>query len=494
MTPTITDALAVLEGRIREFCNRVHEGHASGEATMRLEAEVRSDLDVIGREAMGQAFKAADFDEPEVLINGVQHSRVRRYREAVHTSFGPVEVEKTSYRKDRLTSPVAAMDKALGLVEGGYTPKCGKILCLLTALAVREDVAKIVGEFGGMTMGSATIYRVPQVVMARYEVRRKELDIDQQVRERSPIPPEAAIVQIGLDGVMVPQDGEHCDPRGRTPASDPDPPRHEQAVGTMPASPRDADGTEGIAWHEASVGTLAFFDKGGRHLQTTYLGRMPEAHKATLEELLTDEAAHVAANRPDLRPVFASDGAEGQWAALRRIRQTLPASMQTRAVDLLDLFHMGEHLQDAADAVYGKANPKARVARVDWLETLKAYEDGIDKVRQSLRNQGRETTRQKVSKEVNKVLTYLKNNRLRAAYKFAEDNHLPLATGPTEAAAKSLVGVRLKRSGARYSQHGGQTILTLLAAHKSNRFDALWDVIVANCYAANVKRPLSLAG
>jgi len=243
MTPTITDALAVLEGRIREFCNRVREGHASGEATMRLEAEVRSDLDVIGREAMGQAFKAADFDEPEVLINGVQHSRVRRYREAVHTSFGPVEVEKTSYRKDRLTSPVAAMDKALGLVEGGYTPKCGKILCLLTALAVREDVAKIVGEFGGMTMGSATIYRVPQVVMARYEVRRKELDIDQQVRERSPIPPEAAIVQIGLDGVMVPQDGEHCDPRGRTPASDPDPPRHEQAVGTMPASPRDADGT-----------------------------------------------------------------------------------------------------------------------------------------------------------------------------------------------------------------------------------------------------------
>jgi len=491
MTPTITGALAALEGRIRDFCNRVREGKSSPEATMRLETDVRGDLDVIGREAMGQALKAADIDEPEVLINGVQHSRVRRYTEVVHTSFGAVEVEKTSYRKDRLTSPVAAMDKALGLVEGGYTPKCGKILCLLTALAVREDVVKIVGEFGGMTMGSATVYRVPQVVMARYEVQRKELD--GQVRERSAVPAEAAIVQFGLDGVMVPQDGEHCDPRGRTPSGDPQPPRHEQAVGTMPASPRDADGTEGIAWHEASVGTVAFFDKDGNHLQTTYLGRMPEAYKATLEEQLTEEAAYIAANRPDLLPVFASDGAEGQWAALGRIRLTLPDTMQARAVDLLDLFHMGEHLQDAADGIYGKTSPKARVARVDWIETLKAYEDGLDRVRQSLRNHLRETTRQKVRKEVNKVLTYLKSNRLRAAYKLAEDMKLPLATGPTEAAAKSLVGVRMKRSGARYSQHGGQTILTLLAAHKSRRFDALWEVIVANCYAANVTRLVSLA-
>jgi hypothetical protein len=80
----------------------------------------------------------------------------------------------------------------------------------------------------------------------------------------------------------------------------------------------------------------------------------------------------------------------------------------------------------------------------------------------------------------------MQNNRARTAYKAAEDAQLPLATGPTEAAAKSLVGVRMKRSGARYSQHGGQTVLTLLAAHKSGRFDKLWDILIADCYAANV--------
>ena len=194
-------------------------------------------------------------------------------------------MEQTSYRKDSKSPPVVAMAKALGLVEGGYTPKAAKIACLLTALVVREDVEKIVDEFGGMTMGSATLYRVPQVVMAGYEVRRAEFE--QPLRERSTIPPEAATVQFGLDGVMVPQEGEHCDPRGRSPKGDPEPPRHECVVGTMPASPRDEDGTMGVAWHEVSVGTVAYFDKDGTHLDTTYFGRMPEPYKATLEERLT---------------------------------------------------------------------------------------------------------------------------------------------------------------------------------------------------------------
>ena len=72
-------------------------------------------------------------------------------------------------------------------------------------------------------MGSATLYRIPQVVMARYEARRAELE--QPLRERSKIPADAVTVQFGLDGVMVPQEGEHCDPRGRTPKGDPEPPR-----------------------------------------------------------------------------------------------------------------------------------------------------------------------------------------------------------------------------------------------------------------------------
>jgi hypothetical protein len=64
-------------------------------------------------------------------------------------------------------------------------------------------------------------------------------------------------------------------------------------------------------------------------------------------------------------------------------------------------------------------------------------------------------------------------NEGRLGYAAAKRDGRPIGTGVTEAAAKTLVSVRMKRSGARYSDHGGQTILTLRAALLSDRFDAL---------------------
>lgn len=478
--------MSSLDSTFREACIRLRSEMGAKVDLVGLEERIRAELDALGRELMREAYAAADVDTPTVKINGVLHSRVRRFTATIHTTFGAIEVEKTTYQPDRKTKPVAATDLVLGIVEDFYTPKCAKILCLLTALAVREEVEAIVGAFGGMSMGSATMYRIPQAVIARYETRRDL--VEHEVRARSEIPPSAAIVQFGLDGVMVPQDGEHSDPRGRKPKGDPDPPRHERRVGTLPAAPRDHDGAEGLAWHEASVATAAFFDAEGKHLSTTYIGRMPDEHKAILSQMLREEALSIAHQRQDLRVVLASDGASGQWATLAEIRAALPPEMRAAAVELLDFFHAAEYLQDAASAIFNDSDADARVLRVQWCEMLKAYDDGADRVRQSLRHYRRKATRVAEKAGIDKALTYFKNNRTRMGYHAAQRASLPIATGPTEAAAKSLVGVRMKRSGARYGQHGGQTILTLLAAFKSGRFDTLWDVL-GEGYAANVDKP-----
>ena len=69
------------------------------------------------------------------------------------------------------------------------------------------------------------------------------------------------------------------------------------------------------------------------------------------------------------------------------------------------------------------------------------------------------------------------------AYAAAKRDKLPIGTGVTEAAAKTLVSVRMKRSGARYSDHGGHTIITLRAALLSGRFEAFSAELEAS-YAA----------
>ena len=47
-----------------------------------------------------------------------------------------------------------------------------------------------------------------------------------------------------------------------------------------------------------------------------------------------------------------------------------------------------------------------------------------------------------------------------------------IGTGITEAAAKTVVGTRIKRAGARFSQHGGQAVMPSLNALLSSRLEA----------------------
>ncbi len=451
---------------------------------MKLEEEVRAALDEVGRELMSRAFAAADIDEQEILVNGVLHGKIDRQRATLHTTFGLVEQEQSIYGRGRGFPSVVPMEKVLGLVERWYTPKCAKVLLHLMAVTVHSEAVELLQELGGIGVGAATVHRLPLAAMARYE-RDRDV-IERTVRQRSKVPAEAAVMQVGLDGVMVPMEGEHCDPRGREPRGDPDPPRHERRYGIVSdPGPSMDDGYSGVAWHEASVGTISFFDAEGEHLSTIYVGRMPEEKKATLGEMLCDEALHALEQRPDLTPVLASDGAQGQWETLADIAAKISPEASERAVWLLDFFHAAEHLQDACDAIDGKG-AKANVRRHELGETLKQYADGVERVLQRLGHYRRQARSEARRDRIDAVIGYLQNNRHRMAYQDAIARDLPIGTGPTEAAAKCLVGTRMKRSGARFSQHGGQTVLTLRAALKSGRFGDIFNVLTRG-YKATIK-------
>jgi hypothetical protein len=486
MTISNSDFASAAEGNLRDLRDRLRKMKVTDIDALKVEEEIRSQLDALGRELMTEVFARADIDDQEVLINGLLHGRVDRHRAKIHTSFGVCEVWRTMYRRDRKSAPVSPLDKRLGIVESFYTPKCAKIVCLLPALLVREDMEAVLREVSGITVGAATMHRLPQTVMARYERSRET--IERTVRERDEVPANAVFIQGGLDGVMVPQEGQHCRPRGRNSSDEPEPARWESKYpGATPPGPAARDAHTDRAWHEASVATLAYFDIEGRHLHTVYVGRMPEEHKATLGEMLNAEMQLALEKRPDLTPILASDGAPGQWNILADIRAQMPDGPRERATELIDFFHVAEHLQDAADAIDGKGTAESKVRRAGWCELLKGYDDGAERVLQALRHQRRIATKESTREEVDAVLGYIANNQHRMAFHTAIQRKMPIATGPTEAAAKSLVGVRMKRSGARFSQHGGQTILTLLASHKSCRFDNLFDV-VAQTYTAPVSR------
>ena len=437
-----------------------------------VEEGIVTRLRAIGAEMMKEAMKRADTDAAEVLVDGERCGSRRSSRGTYQTMFGEIVFERSVYQqagRGRLRIP---MDLRLGIVEGAYTPKLTKVLTRGVAVMTEEDAAEFVAEVGLAAMSSSTFHRVSRAVAARYEAKRAV--IEAAIREQDVIPDTAVTVQAGIDGVMVPQDGEHAMPRGRKSES-PDPPRH----GVVGMGPAEHDGMMGRAWHEASVATLGFFNGQGVRLKTIYVARMPEPNKATTVASLEEELLAVLRERPDLNIVFASDGAAPQWTALEAIKSRLPKEHTGHVMDLVDGFHVAEYVQQAAEAIEGPSSPAARILAATWRETLKAEDDGAATVLRSMRARSASVEFKTRQKELASAIQYIANQNAAGRMNYADalNRNYPIGTGITEAAAKTIVGTRMKRAGSRFSQHGGQTVMTFRAAVLSGRFEALHDLL-----------------
>jgi hypothetical protein len=465
---TATDA----EKELTAFREEIRAMRSDEVDLLVVEEGIVARLKAIGAEMMADAMKRADIDAKEVVIDGERCGSRRMSRGTYQTMFGEIVIERAVYQhggRGRLKIPV---DLRLGIVEGAYTPKLTKVLTRGVAVMTDDDAAEFVAEVGLGAMSSSTFHRVSRAVAARYEAKRSV--IEPAIREQDHIPDTAVTLQIGIDGVMVPQDGEHAMPRGRH-SDDPNPPRH----GVVGMGPAENDGMMGRAWHEASVATLAFFNDQGVRLKTIYVARMPEPNKATTVATLEEELLAILCDRPDLNIVFASDGAEAQWIALEGIKSRLPKTLTGHTMDLVDGFHVAEYVQEGAEAIEGPSSPAARILAATWRETLKAEDQGADTVLRSMRARMASVEYKSRQKQLAGAIQYIANQNEVGRMNYAEAlrRNYPIGTGITEAAAKTIVGTRMKRAGSRFSQHGGQTVMTFRAAVLSGRFDALHELL-----------------
>ena len=230
-------------------------------------------------------------------------------------------------------------------------------------------------------------------------------------------------------------------------------------------------------YREAGCATVSLVDADGARLHSVRMGRMPESHKTTLKTMVTAEVEAVLAKRPDLTVVKVADGAKDNWTFLTR---AVPAG-----VELIDFYHAVAHLKDAFDTAHGTDSPKAAAQFKKYRHLLRHEPDGVNRVIRALvylrsKSPGNERIAQ--------VLGYFRGNRHRMSYADAKAKRLPIGSGVVEAACKTLVTERLKRSGMRWGARGGQAILTLRSLVQSQRFDHAWPLL-AKSYRTNVACP-----
>ena len=387
-----------------------------------------------------EALARHDVDLPFVFIDGEMHRRACRCAQTYLTAAGAVSVTRTLYRARRGERAVAALERKVGIVEGYWTPLAARQGAMLVSHLTPRDAEQVLATLGHMQPSKSSLDRLPKALSARWEAQREAFETT--VREATvEVPDVARAVVVSLDGVMAPMRGGF-------------PTRSERAV-------------RRCRWSMAD----------GERLHSVRMGRMPESHKATLKTMVAVEVEAVLAKRPDLTVVKLADGAKDNWTFLTR---ALP-----EGVELIDFYHAVEHLKDAFDTAHGADSPKAAAQFKKYRHLLRHEPDGVNRVIRALVYL---RSRYPGNERIAQVLGYFRGNRHRMGYADAKARGLPIGTGVVEAACKTLVTERLKRSGMRWGPRGGQAILTLRSLVQSRRFDHAWPLL-ARSYRTQVSCP-----
>ncbi len=440
-----------------------------------LEGDAREVVNGIGLALMAEVLERADTTTSEVDIGGEVWGGQRVKPGEYTFSFGTLSKERSTYQKGGHGKVAVPLELRLGLVEGRYSQVVARAVEHAVATTTAAEAEGLLKRLG-IEISVSTIGRLAKAMAARHE--REAHVIEPAIRAADEVPEGATVMQVSMDGVMVPQDGEFAKPRGRK-TETAQAPRHEAHYGPFATGPAENDGKLGRAWHEASVGTVAFWDDEGNHLKTVYLGEMPEERKATLAHRLELEMRSALETRSDLKIAFASDGAPTHWDHLEAMAErAVGAFPDLKYRMLVDAAHASKYLNDAAKIIDGKDGDPTAESRAKfegWKAILQDADDGADRVLKSLRYHRDRRRSEKEREELDSIIGFLagQHEAGRLAYTAARADGLPIGTGAVEAACKTVINVRMKRAGARYKEHGGKTIILFRTALLSGRLDLL---------------------
>ena len=440
------ELVALLQPKIDQLINTVVQfalATPSPAATLAFEQDLEKQSRELNREAVQWAFNRAEADGPESLPHDIRQEGdgYRRLNEAtanryVATLFGTITLWRHGYRSwqrnDGLPT-VFPREQLLGLVEGA-TPalldRMGRYLA--DAGATQQSVLQRLREEHGVQWGvkrlrdaAAALAGLMGEFRNEHQVQRLLELLREAEASRGRCRP---VLSVGRDGITL------C---------------------TQP----------GGVFEVATAATLAVFDRRGRRLGTVYLAYAPESGQGTMTDQLTRLLRDVLAayEGPPPRLCYVTDAGEHETAYYRKVLRPMRHPRTGRRMEwhwIVDFCHAAQRLTTMAEAIFGEGRQAASWAAK--MRRILKQPNGPARVLWSaakLRaNRGLRSGRKQAFE---RAYNYL---RIRTKYlRYAEYRRLglPLGSGITEAACKTIYTSRLKLSGMQWKRDGAQTILTL---------------------------------
>src|SRR5712691_1024825 len=241
-------------------------------------------------------------------------------------------------------------------------------------------------------------------------------------------------------------------------------------------------------YEEGSTATVSVYDRRRRRLGTVYLGQMPETKQTTLSQALTDLVQGVlrAYAGPVPRLAYITDKGSAPEDYYRRVLKKMkhPRDGQPLVWEwVLDFYHVCGYVGQMADALFGADTP----AGAQWFAKMRRWlRERCQGAAQVARSASQLLDRRKMTQAQRaafwKAYRYLRRHRRWMDYQGYRRRGLPIGSGVTEAACKTVFTQRFKRSGMRWGRESGQVILDLRVVYLSG----IWEEAFARDLAVRV--------
>ena len=243
--------------------------------------------------------------------------------------------------------------------------------------------------------------------------------------------------------------------------------------GSVPMEPAEHD-RAGDVYREIKVGAV-FVGEPGRERSTLVPGVFVDtpgpiqytARRSTAEEFAPQlyALAHRAGLPRAKEVVILADGAKWIWGIAQ---EQFPGAIQ-----IVDEYHARQHVWEVAHAAFAADSPQ----RDSWAKTVLTHlsEGRIEAVIAAIEAVPPVAPEPGKARSIPDIeADYFRRNAERMRYPVFRAQGMQVGSGIAEAACKTVVSTRTKRSGMRWTPHGLDAILALRTCVLNGSFDQRW--------------------
>lgn len=382
----------------------------------------------------------ADVDRlaKHVRFEACDYTRLnRKTPQNMWTQFGQIRLWRVGYRPtdksgDATLFPLAM---ALGLVEGASPALAERAARLLGSTGMTQSqTLQRLREDCGVGWGVKKLRQVTAVLSEALTEQRHEAQVAQLLewlRQASAgTGRHKPVLSVGRDGITL---GTRCQ--------------------------------GGSVFEVATAATVTVSDRRGRRLGTVYLAYTPEFGQKTMSTHLTRLLRDMLRgwSGPLPRLCYVTDAGDNETTYYEKVLRRMKHPRSGEKLEWLrvvDYYHASERLWTLADLLFGKG--RRATAWVRKMQKWLKKPGGVNRVLHSAAAlRALYGLRGKKRDDFQRAYRYLRDRMRFMRYAQYRAWGVPLGSGVTEAACKTIYTQRLKLSGMRWKRHGAQVVLNL---------------------------------